>query len=101
MRYFPGLFAVTLLAAAPALGWEHWGGDRGGTRFSPLARITSANVRNLVRAWELRTRDLDTRPPAVMARTKFEATPLFVEDRLIFCSPLNEVISVDSRSGAP
>jgi len=86
------VFAVTLLAAAPALGWEHWGGDRGGTRFSPLARITSANVGNLVRAWEFRTGDLDTRPPAVMARTKFEATPLLVEDSLIFCSPFNEVI---------
>src|SRR5258705_3479848 len=100
MRRLLGVFAVTLLAAAPALGWEHWGGDRGGTRFSPLARITSANVGNLVRAWEFRTGDLDTRPPAVMARTKFEATPLLVEDSLIFCSPFNEVIAVDPGSGA-
>src|SRR6266436_8891587 len=100
MRRLLGVFAVTLLAAAPALGWEHWGGDRGGTRFSPLARITSANVGNLVRAWEFRTGDLARRPPAVMARTKFEATPLFVEDSLIFCSPFNEVIALDPGSGA-
>jgi len=44
----PGLIAVALFAAAPAFGWEHWGGDRGGTRFSPLAQITPANVGNLV-----------------------------------------------------
>ncbi len=32
------LLAVLLLTAAPAFGWEHWGGDRGGTGFSPLAQ---------------------------------------------------------------
>jgi quinoprotein glucose dehydrogenase len=100
MRYLAGPLAVALFAAAPALGWEHWGGDRGGTRFSPLAQITPANVGNLVRAWEFRTGDLDTRAPAVMARTKFQATPLFVEDSIIFCSPFNEVIALDPGSGA-
>jgi quinoprotein glucose dehydrogenase len=100
MRYLAGLLAVTLFAVAPALGWEHWGGDRGGTRFSPLAQITPANVGNLVRAWEFRTGDLDTRAPAVMARTKFQPTPLFVEDSIIFCSPFNEVIALDPGSGA-
>ena len=36
-----------------------------------------------------------------MKRTKFEATPLFVEDSLIFCSPFNEVIALDPGTGAP
>lgn len=93
------LLAVMLLAVAPALAWEHWGGDRGGQRFSPLAQITPANVGNLVRAWEFRTGDLARRAPAVMARTKFQATPLLVEDSLIFCSPFNEVIALDPGSG--
>jgi quinoprotein glucose dehydrogenase len=100
MRSFAGLFALLWLAAAPAFGWEHWGGDRGGTRFSPLAQITPANVGNLVRAWQFRTGDLDTRTPALMGRTKFEATPLFVENSLIFCSPFNEVIALDPGNGA-
>ncbi|MGB8547020.1 MAG: PQQ-binding-like beta-propeller repeat protein, partial [Xanthobacteraceae bacterium] len=102
-RLVPGLgllFAVALLAAAPALAWEHWGGDRGGQRFSPLAQITPANVGSLVRAFEFRTGDLETRAPAVMARTKFEATPLFVEDSLIFCTAFNEVIALDPGTGA-
>jgi quinoprotein glucose dehydrogenase len=100
MRFFLGLFAATLFAVAPALGWEYWGGDRGGTRFSPLVQITPANVGNLVRAWEFRTGDLDSRAPAVMARTKFEATPLLVEDSIIFCSAFNEVIALDPGTGA-
>ena len=92
--------AVTVFVGAPAFGWDYWGGDPGGMRFSPLAQITPANVGNLVRAWAYHTGDLDKRAPALMARTKFEATPLFVEDGLIFCSPFNEVIALDPGTGA-
>ena len=97
----PGtLLALLLLAAPSASAWEHWGGDQGGTRFSRLAQVTPANVGNLVRAWEFHTGDLESRPPAAMARTKFEATPLFVEDSLILCSPFNEVIALDPGTGS-
>jgi quinoprotein glucose dehydrogenase len=100
MRKLFGLFALSCFIAAPALAWEHWGGDRGGTRFSPLAMITPANVDNLVKAWQFRTGDLDARPPEAMAHTKFQATPLFVENSVIFCSPFNEVIALDPGTGA-
>jgi quinoprotein glucose dehydrogenase len=100
MRSLVRLFAFVVLVASPALAWEHWGGDRGGMRFSPLTQITPDNVGNLVRAWEFRTGDLDSRAPEVMKRTKFQATPLFVEDSLIFCSPFNEVIALDPGTGA-
>src|SRR3954454_2398553 len=100
MRKLFGSALLALLFIVPALGWEHWGGDRGGQRFSPLAGITPDNVGNLVKAWQFRTGDLDRRAPATMARTKFEATPLFVEDSVIFCSPFNEVIALDPGSGA-
>jgi quinoprotein glucose dehydrogenase len=92
---------VGCLVAAPAAtaSWDHWGGDQGGLRFSKLDQITPANVGNLVRAWEYRTGDLDSRPPVAMKRTKFEATPLFVEDSLILCSPFNEVIALDPGTG--
>jgi len=100
MRKLPGLFALACFVVAPAFAWEHWGGDRGGTRFSQLAMITPANVEYLVRAWQFRTGDLDTRPREAMARTKFQATPLFVENSVIFCSPFNEVIALDPGTGA-
>jgi quinoprotein glucose dehydrogenase len=100
MRSLAGLVALIMIAASPAFAWEYWGGDRGGSKFSNLDQITPANVDNLLRAWEYRTGDLDKRPHAVMARTKFEATPLFVEDSLILCSPFNEVIALDPGTGA-
>jgi quinoprotein glucose dehydrogenase len=99
MRHLVRLLAV-LCVATPALAWEHWGGDRGGSRFSPLKEITPDNVGNLIRAWEFRTGDLDRRAPELMQRTKFQATPLFVEDSLVFCSPFNEVIALDPGTGA-
>lgn len=87
-------------AAVPAIAWEHWGGDAGGTRFSPIAQISTTNVERLVAAWHFSTGDLDRRPPEVMRRTKFQATPLFVEDNLVFCSAFNEVIALDPGSGS-
>src|SRR5947209_4326571 len=100
MRKLFGSVLLALLFVAPALAWEHWGGDRGGQRFSPLSAITRDTIGNLVKAWQFRTGDLDRRAPAVMARTKFQATPLFVEDSVIFCSPFNEVIALDPGTGA-
>jgi quinoprotein glucose dehydrogenase len=99
MRRLFGLLAVAMFAT-PALSWNYWGGDQGGTRFSPLNQITPANVDSLVRAWAFHTGDLVSRPREAVARTKFEATPLFVEDSLILCSPFNEVIALDPGTGA-
>jgi quinoprotein glucose dehydrogenase len=102
MRYLLALFtALVLVANAPAFGWDHWGADLGGSRFSKLDQITPANVGHLVPAFVFHTGDLAARPRELMARTKLEATPLFVEDSLIFCSPFNEVIALDPGSGAP
>ena len=39
------------------------------------------------------------RDSKLMARTKFEATPLFVENSLILCTPFNEVIALDPGTG--
>src|SRR6201986_4610257 len=100
MRRFAGLLTLALFAATSAHAWDYWGGDAGGTRFSKLDQITAANVVRLVRAWDYRTGDLASRPPEAMKRTKFEATPLFVEDSLILCSPFNEVIALDPGTGA-
>jgi quinoprotein glucose dehydrogenase len=94
------LFALAFCLAAPAVAWEHWGGDRGGTRYSAAAQITSGNVGRLIRGWEFRTGDLGGRGPALMARTKFQATPLFVENSLILCTPFNEAIALDPGTGA-
>jgi quinoprotein glucose dehydrogenase len=99
-RVFLSCLLLVCTAVVPALSWDYWGGDSDGTRFSDLTQITPANIDRLIRAWEFRTGDLERRPPEVMARTKFEATPLLVEDSLVFCTAFNEVIALDPGTGA-
>jgi quinoprotein glucose dehydrogenase len=70
-------------------------------RYAAPGDITPGNVGRLVRAWEFRTGDLGRRDPALMQRTKLEATPLLVENSLILCTPFNEVIALDPGTGAP
>jgi len=81
---------------APAAGWSHWGGDAGGTRYSPLDEITPANVSALEVAWTFRTGDWD---PSGAVATSFQATPVLRDDTLYFCSPFNRVFALDAESG--
>ena len=97
VRLFASSSVSSALDLASGFRLGALGRRRGGSRFSPLDQITPGNVGNLVRAWEFRTGDLDSRAPEMMKRTKFQATPLLVEDSLIFCSPFNEVDRARSR----
>ena len=100
MRYFSGLFALLLLAVAPAFGWEYWGGDARRLAVFTAQPDHAGQCRQSGAGVGVSHRRSRSRPPALMARTKFEATPLFVEDSLVFCSPFNEVIALDPGTGA-
>ena len=88
-------------------GWRHYGGDAGGTRYSPLDEIDRENVANLEVAWTYRTGDFDESPaggdtPCSQCHgsdSKFEATPILNADRLYLSTPLNRVIALDPASG--
>jgi quinoprotein glucose dehydrogenase len=87
--------------AAATGAWPEYAGDAGGTHHSDAAQIDAANVTGLVPIWTFRTGDLARRPPAAIAQSNFEATPILVGDRLVFCTPFNEVIALDPGSGKP
>lgn len=93
------LLLIAATSVSQASTWDYWGGDSGGTRFSTAAQITTFNVENLIPAWDFRTGDLERKPAALMARSKSESTPLLVEGSLVFCTPFNEVIALDPRTG--
>ncbi len=90
--------ALTVAAAADA-GWGYYGGDQGGTRYSAAAQITPANVDDLIPIWTYSTGDIAKRDAKTMRRTKFEATPILVGDKLVLCSSFNEVIALDPETG--
>jgi quinoprotein glucose dehydrogenase len=80
-------------------GWGSYGSDEGGHRYSGAAQITVENVESLVPAWIYKTGDLTNRP-GLLRRSATEATPILVEDSLIFCTPFNEVIALKPGDGS-
>lgn len=79
-------------------GWSHYGGDARGRRYSAAAEITPDNVASLEIAWQYRTGDFASRG-RLMWRSASEGTPILVDDKLIFCTPFNEVIAIDPGTG--
>lgn len=80
----------------PVAGWEHWGGDEGGRRFSPLTQITPDNVQHLEKAWTYRlgeVEDKDNVSPTL------EATPVLGGGRLYVCTGLNRIAAIDPETG--
>ena len=84
--------------SGPLGTWSHYGGDRGGMRFSPATQITPQNVGALEVAWTYRSGDF-SEGSENESRTSFNATPLLVDDTLVFCTPMNRVIAVDAETG--
>jgi len=89
-----------------ALGASDWpvtGGDSGGMRYSELRQIDRSNVARLRIAWTYRHGDFKSGgifPDRVTKGTAFEATPIVVENRLLFSTPFNRVIALDPDTGA-
>lgn len=77
--------------------WRHYGNDQHGTRFSPLTQITPENVKGLKVAWTYRTGDY---PPPEGPNRRFEVTPLKIGNALYFCTPRNDIVSLNAETGA-
>lgn len=87
-------------AAAAGAGWSTYGGDPGGTRYSPLTQISPANVDRLQVAWTFRTGELG-KGVTDWTRSAFEATPILYDGTLYFTTPGTNVVAVDAVTGAP
>jgi len=93
--------APLILAVAVLQGqadWPVYGHDAGGSRFSPAAQITRANVNRLAVAWTYRTGETDPRFKTDKP-TAFEATPLVVDGTMYLGTPLGRVIALDPATG--
>ena len=78
--------------------WASYGGDPGGSRYSPLQQISASNVAKLQQVWEYHTGDVSDgsgdRP-----KSEFEATPIVVADTMYLSTPFNRVIALDPETG--
>ena len=75
-----------------------WGGDAGGSRFSPLREIRRDNISQLQVAWEYHTGD-SSELRAGAPPSSFLATPVLHDNTLYFCSGFSRAFAVDAETG--
>lgn len=92
--------AVASNSSSLGHSWTQYGGDKGGNRFVAADQITVDNVSNLKIAWTHRSGTLEGRSEAALGRAALQATPILVEDSLIYCTQFNEVIALDPGTGS-
>jgi quinoprotein glucose dehydrogenase len=78
--------------------WPSYGGDAGGSRYSPLADIDKTNVTRLTVAWELHTGDVSDGSGG-LSKSEFEATPIVVGGTMFVTTPFNRVLALDPSTG--
>ena len=95
------LACLSLASSAGAQEWHYYGGDAGGTRFSPLTQINRGNVSRLKRAWTYHTGEVEREGNATDRHrvAPFESTPLVVDGVLYFSTPSNRVIALNAETG--
>ena len=82
----------------PADEWTAYGRDAGGSRYSPLDQITSANITQLREAWRFRTGEAEPRF-ATERETSLEVTPIVVDGIMYISTPLGRVTALDPMTG--
>jgi quinoprotein glucose dehydrogenase len=86
-------------ASAADSGWSAYGGDAGGTRYSPLTEINRTSVGSLRKAWVFRTGELG-RDVKDWKRSAFEATPILYQGTLYLTTSSTNVVAVNAATGA-
>ena len=97
--WFALMFIPSLVNAETQGGWSYFGADRGGSHYSALDQIDKLNVDELEVAWTYRTGEAQRRGADLANEAKTEVTPILVDNKLVFCTPFNRIIALDSDTG--
>ena len=91
-------YSVSEPADGSFADWPYYGGDAGGSRYSPLTQINRTNVAQLKVAWEYHTGDLSDGSGGRRV-SAFETTPIVAHGTMYFSTPFNRVIALDPETG--
>src|SRR5579864_2073519 len=92
------VLAAALAAAAIVVEWPYYGGDQGGSKYSPLTDVNRSNVSRLAVAWHWNAHERALQPFGTRPGV-FETTPLMIDGRLYFTTPYNRVVALDAETG--
>ncbi len=73
----------------PAQEWRRYGGDAGGTRYSPLSQVNRQNVQQLREVWTYDSKE----------KGGLETQPIVVDRVLYALTPKHEAIALDATTG--
>jgi quinoprotein glucose dehydrogenase len=98
---------VSVIASAlwsPSLAQQEWpatGGDAGGMRYSGLTTINRTNVHRLQLAWTWKVGESSIRTVSgeEVVPSRFETTPVMVDNKLYLSTPLQRVVALDAATG--
>ncbi len=97
------LLLIPILASPPLLGqqgttdgdWRVYGGDAGGTKYSPLDEINAENVAELEIVWRWKANNFGPRPDY-----NWQATPLAIDGVLYTTAgSRRDVVAIDGMTG--
>ena len=92
------LLAAALCCSIVSLAqeWPYYGGDQGGSKYSPLDQINRSNVSRLKVAWEWKTGEAPL-PEFKTTPGSFEVTPIMIGGVLYLSTPYNRVVALDAE----
>lgn len=99
------VFAVSLLCQHISLAddWSVWGGDKAGSRYSQHQQINKQNVHRLQQVWQFDTGHNERYPEQANLNAGFQVNPILLPEdagqHLVFCTPFNQVIALDPKTG--
>jgi len=99
---FVVLTALSLLPSPSAFAqeWRHYGGDLGGSKYSPLDQINRENVKQLTVAWTHHTGD-SSDGSVYAVHSSFECTPLVSEGVMYLTTPFSRLVALEAETGKP
>ncbi|HET9177706.1 MAG TPA: pyrroloquinoline quinone-dependent dehydrogenase [Terriglobia bacterium] len=95
---FIAVFIPSQSGTLEAQQWPYYGGDPGGSKYSPLKQVNRENVSRLRLAWAYHTGDVSdgTGNPV---RSSFECTPLVIGGIMYITTPFARVIALEAETG--
>lgn len=91
--------ALVCLQGETVDGWSHYGGSLAGDRYASPSRMTPETVDRLVPVWTYRTGDTASGEEFDGEPSRFRATPILFEGKLIASTGFNRVFALDPGTG--
>lgn len=91
--------SLTIAAQSTNVEWRFYGGDEGGSRYSPVSQINRDNVSSLRRAWTYHTGELDLGLRTASFQASFSCTPLVIDGVMYLTTPSSRVIALEAETG--